>query len=133
MRAREKDDLGLTWIDADPRPAPRLSMRDRYPKIATDRALKYYAWRDGFRLLCAAKGVRLPPDGRLILIFEMPMPASWPKGKRAELHGAPHRQRPDLDNLVKAVLDALSPEDGFVHWIEARKKWAEGGRIAIGY
>jgi len=36
------------------------------------------------------------------------MPASWSKKKRAELQGALHDGKPDSDNVLKAVKDALT-------------------------
>jgi len=36
------------------------------------------------------------------------MPASWSKKKRAELQGALHDGKPDADNVLKSVKDALT-------------------------
>jgi Holliday junction resolvase RusA-like endonuclease len=40
--------------------------------------------------------------------FDIPMPKSWSKKKRAEMLNKPHTQKPDLDNLLKLVEDALN-------------------------
>ena len=45
--------------------------------------------------------------------------------------GKPHQQRPDIDNLVKAVLDALCEDDSFVWNIEACKLWSDKAGIDI--
>lgn len=54
-------------------------------------------------------------------------PASWSKKKRAELLHRPHCQKPDGDNLLKAVKDALNriawADDGQVHDARVRKSW----------
>ena len=42
------------------------------------------------------------------MLFKMPIPQSYSKKKQAALVDAPHAKKPDLDNLVKAVLDALN-------------------------
>lgn len=69
------------------------------------------------------------------LVFYLPMPASWSKRKRASMLHSPHCQKPDLDNLAKAVLDGLQPligDDCRVWQFEVlRKLWAEHGGIGI--
>ena len=42
------------------------------------------------------------------MLFKMPIPQSYSKKKQSALVDAPHAKKPDLDNLVKAVLDALN-------------------------
>jgi Holliday junction resolvase RusA-like endonuclease len=47
-----------------------------------------------------------------------PIPASYPKKKKAALEGAFHLKKPDADNIAKAILDALNglayPDDSAV-------------------
>lgn len=47
------------------------------------------------------------------------------------MSGKPHQQKPDIDNLVKSVLDALLIEDKNVYRVLAEKYWAEEGGIEI--
>lgn len=42
------------------------------------------------------------------MIFDMKIPESISKKKREELNNTPHTKKPDIDNLVKAVLDSLN-------------------------
>jgi len=78
-----------------------------------------------------------PGDGPLTvgLVFYLPMPASWSKRKRAAMLHSPHCQKPDLDNLAKAVLDGLQPIIGddcrVWQFGVLRKLWAEHGGIGI--
>ena len=78
-----------------------------------------------------------PGDGPVVvgLVFYLPMPASWSKRKRAALLHSPHCQKPDLDNLAKAVLDGLQPIIGddcrVWQFGVLRKLWAEHGGIGI--
>lgn len=69
------------------------------------------------------------------LVFYLPMPASWSKRKRASMLHSPHCQKPDLDNLAKAVLDGLQPVIGddcrVWQFGVLRKLWAEHGGIGI--
>ncbi|WP_331429039.1 RusA family crossover junction endodeoxyribonuclease [Paracoccus sanguinis] len=56
-----------------------------------------------------------------------PIPPSWAKVRKADAHGAPHTQRPDLDNLAKSVLDGLNGvawhDDAQVCRVSASKSW----------
>ena len=54
------------------------------------------------------------------------MPASRSKKKKAAMTGKPHRQRPDVDNLGKALFDALFKEDSCIAQSFARKFWDDG-------
>jgi Holliday junction resolvase RusA-like endonuclease len=51
------------------------------------------------------------------------MPESWSRKKRALYDGQPHQQKPDLDNLVKAVLDAIYGDDSGIWDTHSQKRW----------
>ena len=58
------------------------------------------------------------------------MPKSWSKKKKLEMDGQPHTQVPDLDNLLKAIGDALYQDDSCIHTLGSLKKvWATNGFI----
>ncbi len=104
-------------IPITPVPKPRQTRADVWQQRPA--VLRYRNFADKLR---DAYPLDLPE--RVKLVFYMPMPESWSKKKRAELSMLPHDQRPDLDNLIKSVLDALSPEDSYVYEIYAIKFWA---------
>lgn len=60
---------------------------------------------------------------------------SWSKKKTAEHLGTYHTQRPDLDNIEKAILDGLNriafADDGQVAWVEKRKVWGPEARTVV--
>ncbi len=70
------------------------------------------------------------PDN-VILKFYMPMPKSWSNKKRDTMHGTPHQQKPDWDNLAKAVCDALKKDDQTIWKCQTSKVWTNEGAIAI--
>ena len=64
------------------------------------------------------------------------MPASWSKAKKAKHFGKPHTQKPDADNVAKAVMDGLTaagvwPDDAVVWPLEIRKIWSVQGFCTI--
>jgi Holliday junction resolvase RusA-like endonuclease len=66
-----------------------------------------------------------PVQLRLIAYFAPP--ASWSKRKREAMLGQPHTQRPDADNIAKAVKDGLNRiawgDDCQVAELSVRKAW----------
>jgi Holliday junction resolvase RusA-like endonuclease len=72
----------------------------------------------------AREGLFLGPV-LIALVFHLPRPQSLPKLARH------HRTRPDLDKLVRAVVDALIgllyPDDAAVVELRAQKRYAEPG------
>lgn len=109
-----------------PVPCPRLNGRSRFNPAKKPIIHRYHAFRDECRLR------RMVLPQRPMIRFEMPMPASWSKAKRERMRGKDHQQRPDVDNLTKAVLDAVLGEDCGVAWVLAGKIWAEEGAIVVG-
>jgi Holliday junction resolvase RusA-like endonuclease len=59
------------------------------------------------------------------------MPKSWSKKKKAQMLHSHHKQKPDIDNLLKGLMDALLEEDSHVHMVFTRKIWAEAGSIVF--
>lgn len=116
----------LLDLDVDPVGKPRMTKRDRW----SDRpaVLRYRAFCDMVRYQA---GRQVLPDQGIHIVFYLPMPRSWSKKKRDEMRGQPHQQKPDRDNLDKALMDALLPEDctQWDAWIT--KYWADAGRVLV--
>tara|TARA_R110001592_G_scaffold312235_2_gene587473 strand:+ start:619 stop:1107 length:489 start_codon:yes stop_codon:yes gene_type:complete len=111
-----------------PVPKPRMTQSDKWKKRpATD---KYWLFKTELNMLC--KLCRWTPKEDLDITFVLPMPTSWSEKKRVERDGQAHKQRPDLDNLVKAFKDALLVEDSHVHTYHNIKKiWGRSGAIIV--
>lgn len=115
------------YAPINPMGKPRMTRSDKWKKRPA--VVAYRAFADGLRYY--AKGFKVP-DSNFSLSFEMPMPPSWSQKKRAEMDGKPHQQKPDIDNLIKAVLDALCEEDCTIWQIAgAEKRWSETGAIKL--
>jgi len=117
-------------FDIDPCPAPRMTSSDRWKKRPV--VTKYFGFCNHIRSLANVKGLGMLPGTIDSLIFNIAMPASWSKKKRAEMEGTAHQQTPDLDNLVKGFLDALCVDDKHIHSIgQLNKVWASEGSIKL--
>ena len=63
----------------------------------------------------------------LEIIATFAIPESWPKAKKAALAHKPYTQKPDCDNIAKAVCDGLNriawADDSQVYELSVRKIW----------
>jgi Holliday junction resolvase RusA-like endonuclease len=84
--------------------------------------VKYWAYKDELRRLIKKNNIEI--DKEIYVEFYIPMPKSWSKKKKDLLNNKPHEKRPDIDNLVKGVMDALFKEDSHVHTVYAKKIWS---------
>jgi len=105
-------------------PAHKLRTKAAANRQSTVRA--YEAYKAQLRhLLPSPLPASLGP-----ITFRMPMADSWSKTKKTAMLGQPHQQKPDIDNLLKALMDASGTDDSHVHEIiRVRKVWAEEGAI----
>ena len=110
--------------DITPVPKPRQNRADKW--LQRPPVMRYRAFADECRL----KGVKLPLHGACVT-FYMPMPKSWSKAKKSNYEGKPHKQRPDLDNIAKALFDALFEDDSHIWNIRITKRWSYEGAIQI--
>jgi Holliday junction resolvase RusA-like endonuclease len=115
----------LAIIEIEPNTKPRMTRADKWKKRPC--VLQYRAFCDDLRL--KTRGFQL--SGSYKIIFYLSMPKSWSKKKRDLMRGQAHQKTPDLDNLLKAVNDALLEQDKIIFQIEASKWWADEGEIII--
>lgn len=108
----------------DPIGKPRMTQRDKWkPTAAT---LRYRAYKDELNWIFKDE---LPQQLRVT--FGIAMPKSWSEKKCALMRGKPHQQKPDIDNLVKGLLDALTLEDAYIYEVHADKSWWTHGFISL--
>lgn len=113
----------LHFFPITPVPKPRMTQRDKWKKRPC--VLRYRAFKDKCRLH------RVPVESGCTVIFFLPMPESWPEAKRTRMLGLPHRQKPDLDNLIKGLWDARVKKDEQLHAVHAEKRWSTVGAIEV--
>lgn len=108
-----------------PVPKPRQTRADKWKTRPP--VMRYRAFADEVRL-------RLPKDidfSNTAILFTMPMPKSWSKKKKADMELRVHTQKPDIDNLCKAILDAYHSDDSGIFALRAQKVWGYKGSICI--
>ena len=103
---------------------PRMTRCDVWKKRPV--VLKYREFCD----LCRAHKVFIPVSGATVY-FIIPMPQSWSKKKKEQMNDRPHQQKPDIDNLLKAVLDAIYLDDQKVWDVHVKKRWGYEGAIYV--
>lgn len=114
----------LNIYEITPIGKPRMTRSDKWKKRPA--VMRYRAFCDEVRL----NKVSLPESGYHVT-FIIPMPASWSRKRRAEMNGNAHQQKPDKDNLEKALLDAIFDDDSRVWDGRVTKIWGEKGQIVI--
>lgn len=114
----------VTTYDVTPVPKPRMTQRDKWKKRPV--VLRYHAFKDQVR----DSGLTIPTSGAHVC-FVMPMAKSWTKQRSIVMEGQPHEQRPDLDNLLKALGDALFEDDSCIWDIRVTKVWGKEGKIKV--
>ncbi|MCK4705871.1 MAG: RusA family crossover junction endodeoxyribonuclease [Gammaproteobacteria bacterium] len=114
----------MTEYHITPVPKPRMTQRDKWQKRQA--VLRYRAFKDD----CRFNDVSLPLSGAHI-VFNMPMPKSWSKKKCNEMNGLPHQNKPDCDNLLKSLMDAVYDDDSSVYDVRISKFWSEKGSVII--
>jgi len=110
-----------------PVPKPRQSIRDKWsPSKST---LRYRLFADELRYQAMDMKFVLPDS--FAVEFVIPMPKSWSIRQKSLMNGRPHKQTPDLSNLLKSLEDALRKEDKEIWDVHASKRWGETGLIRI--
>lgn len=71
----------------------------------------------------------------LSLLIEMPIPKSVSHKKKLELDGKYHTKKPDADNVIKAISDALNgacfPDDNVIAVIKAVKVYSLDPKVVV--
>jgi Holliday junction resolvase RusA-like endonuclease len=115
-------------IYTDPIAKPRMTQRDRWAQRPC--VVHYRRYCDVLREECEREGWTLPDSVAITFVIEMPR--SWSKKKRLAMQAEHHSGKPDIDNLIKGVLDALRPEDDSGVWrVSAVKRWGKCGCVIL--
>jgi len=111
-------------IPVAPVPKPRMTKSDRWKQRPA--VMRYWKFKDDLKAV--VKGDLEPIFD---VTFYVPMPKSWSEKQKATMVNTPHQVKPDVDNYLKAFMDALCVDDSYVYDVHARKFWAEEGSIVL--
>jgi len=121
-------------LNGAPIPKPRQTRRDKWAQRPC--VMRYRAWADLARIEYRNAKQRAFPDVRFLgtvrhsrikAVAFFKLPPSWNAATKAKMRGQPHTQRPDADNILKAVGDALFPTgDEHLHDMQISKFWDDG-------
>ena len=126
-KRRRNNKMEPIRIIIEPVGKPRQTQQDKWKKRPV--VVRYRDFADELRLKCNLHGVEI--IDRLHCEFHIKMPKSWSKKKKVMMRGSPHRQKPDIDNLCKSVMDSLLKDDSGVYRIQAQKFWSDEGSIVF--
>ncbi|UQD53323.1 RusA family crossover junction endodeoxyribonuclease [Bacillus methanolicus] len=123
------------FIPVEPMGAVRMTGRGKFIKPNAQRYLAYkelIQWHVKQQL---KRQNTLTGALEVEIRFTMPIPESWSKKQRAAAIGEYHVKKPDADNLVKGVFDAMNKiawkDDNQVAKITAIKIYGENPGIEI--
>lgn len=113
----------------NPVSAPRMTRADAWKKRPC--VLKYFEYRNRMQEVIQRGKLELPTN--IVVAFGIEMPKSWSDKKKSKMGGTPHRNKPDIDNLIKAFLDSFRGDDAKVSCITATKYWDYQGKTTMYY
>lgn len=117
----------IRFYPINPVPKPRQTRSDKWKKRPA--VMKYRQFKDRVRLY----EVMLPESSAKITFF-VPMPKSWSNKKKEKMANTPHQSKPDIDNYLKALFDAVFDDDSKIwHIGGVAKIWSYRGGIEIYY
>lgn len=92
-----------------PKARPRVAMAGGKARAYTPKKSACYE-RDVYTFCSAAMAGAAPFEGAIALEVHafFPIPTSYSEKRRLEAIGKWHPKRPDLDNVVKSIMDALN-------------------------
>lgn len=122
-------------IPVEPMGAVRMTGRGKYIKPAAQR---YLAYKSRIQWLAKQqiKGAFFPTGALEVRItFFMPIPKSWSNVKKADALWKYHTKKPDADNMVKGVFDALNKiawnDDNQVAKVTATKVYGDDPGVEV--
>jgi Holliday junction resolvase RusA-like endonuclease len=113
-------------VPGPPTGKPRMTRGDRWKKRPC--VLRYWAWADLARMCAKAAGC--PTDSKQIASLSWVAYFAPPESKQDRL-GKLHQQKPDRDNVDKALLDALFTDDSGIAKGTLEKRWAKVSRLEV--
>lgn len=119
---------------------PVAKGRPRLGRYGTYTPKKTQEYEEYVKMCWVAKYGSIQPSEQPLemnIVFYMPIPKSYSKKQRAEILNGRLKptKKPDIDNLIKSVLDALNglayADDSQIIKVTAVKRYAETGSMEL--
>lgn len=111
-------------ILGDPVGKPSWQKSDKWDP--RENVVRYREWCDAAREAATGRQdtkIDAQTIYHIYIFAHLPMPESWSQKRKNACAGKIHRQKPDSDNITKAVKDALFDEDKFLSGDTCEKFW----------
>lgn len=115
-------------VHGEVRGKPTMTYIDRWKKRPP--VMRYREFCDRLREAAPGKLQKVDVWGLDLNAF-IAMPSSWSDKKKKANNGQACRVKPDCDNIIKAVADALFKQDQRICDERCRKQWCEEGTERI--
>lgn len=111
----------------DPIGKPRMTRQDKWLDPPRKCVSQWWAFKGAFLIVAKQAGYDPSTDAiRMVKVrANIAMPRSWSKVEKARQFSLPHLQKPDADNILKAVADALTDDDSGIYHMEVTKFWRD--------
>ena len=106
---------------------PRMTRRDAWAKRPC--VLRFWDYKD--HIVAEAKKQNFVLADSFLVKVHFKLPDSYSKKKKTALLGHPHQVKPDIDNILKGLMDILKEKDQTVYKVTAEKTWAHENYIEI--
>lgn len=129
----------LVVFDITPIGAPRMTKSDTWKldpfhkdprKRQRKPVTQYFAFKNKIKELALIHNFTLP-ESSFHAVFVIPMAHSWSDKKKGMMDAVPHQQKPDVDNMIKALKDSLCENDATIWDYRITKYWGRSGKIII--
>lgn len=132
---------GLSGVERDPNgtirlvipgPAPgkpRMTRRDKWAQ--RECVMRYRDWCDRVRQIANGDIPAAESVAELNWAAFFAPPKSWSKKRRVAAIGTLYREKPDRDNIDKAILDCLFQQDKAIAVGRIEKRWDWHARLEI--
>lgn len=116
-------ELKTFFIEIRPNTKPRMTRSDKWKndpnhsdpqKRQRKPVTQYFTYKDALIKECEKLSITTLPASIYTLKFYFRMPDSWSQKKKDRLMGKLHQQTPDLDNITKALFDAMHVQDNYI-------------------
>lgn len=126
------------FVPGVPIAKPRLTKSSHWGKTMPDGSFQYYnksvgmyfEWSSKCRKAATSTDEKMPLDHPYVGItatFIFPIPNHFSDKKRRDCEGRRMETRPDLDNLLKGVMDSIFHKDSIISSATVLKRYAYEG------